>query len=57
MVELKLKDIESLNAVTGALHKNGYKYSIFIVRKKDSGGIDYFTVQIEGVKNGRYKTS
>ena len=53
MVELKFKDIESLNAVTGALHKNRYKYSTFIVWKKDNGGIDYFTVKIEGVENGR----
>ena len=50
MVELKFKDIESLNAVTGALHKNGYKYSTFIIWKKGDGGIDYFTVQIEGVE-------
>lgn len=57
MFELKIKDIDSLNAVTGALHKNGYKYSTFIVWKKDNGGIDYFTVQIEGVKNGGIKTS
>lgn len=53
MVELKFKDIESLNAVTGALHKNGYKYSTFIVWKKENGGIDYFTVRIEGVENGK----
>ena len=53
MVELKIKDIESLKAVTGALHKNGYKYSTFIIWKKDNGGIDYFVVQIEGVENGR----
>jgi hypothetical protein len=52
MVELKFKDIESLNAVTGVLHKNGYKYSTFIIWKKGGGGIDYFTVQIEGVGNG-----
>lgn len=52
MVELKLKDIESLNAVTGALHKNGYKYSTFIIWKKNNGGIDYFTVRIEGEENG-----
>ena len=50
MVELKFKDIESLNAVTGALYKNGYEYSTFIVWKKDNGGIYYFTVQIEGVE-------
>ena len=52
MGELKFKDIESLTAVTGALHKNGYKYSTFVVWKKVDGGIDYFTVQIEGVENG-----
>lgn len=53
MVELKFKDVKSLNAVTGALHKNGYKYSTFVVWKKENGGIDYFTVQIEGVENGK----
>ena len=37
MVELKFKDIESLNAITGALHKNGYKYSTFIIWKKGDG--------------------
>lgn len=52
MVELKFKDIESLNAVTGALHKNGYKYSTFIIWKNEDGCIDYFAVQIEGVENG-----
>jgi hypothetical protein len=52
MVELKFKDIGSLNAVTGALYKNGYRYSTFIIWKKGYGGIDYFTVQIEGVENG-----
>ena len=50
MVELKVKDIEILNAVTGALHKNGYKYSTFIIWKKETGGIDYFTVQVEGAE-------
>lgn len=53
MVELKFKDIESLNAVTGVLHQNGYKYSTFIIWKKDNGGIDCFTVQIECVENGK----
>lgn len=52
MVELKFKDIKSLNAVTDALHKNGYKYSTFIIWKKDDGGVDYFTVRIEGEENG-----
>ena len=45
MVELKFKDIESLNAVTGALHKNGYKYSTFVVWR--CGEVSHFTVQIE----------
>lgn len=53
MVELKFKDVKSLNAVTTALHENGYKYSTFIVWKKDNGGIDYFTVQIEGDEDGK----
>ena len=52
MVELKFKDIDSLNAVPEALHKNGYKYSTFIIWKKGSGGIDYFAVRIEGEENG-----
>lgn len=52
MVELKFKDIESLNAVTDALHKNGYEYSTFIIWKKESGGIDYFAVKIEVEKHG-----
>ena len=52
MVELKFMDIESLNAVTGALHKNGYNYSTFIVWKKGNCGIDYFAVKIEDVENG-----
>jgi hypothetical protein len=48
MVELKFKDIESLNAVTGALHKNGYKYSTFVIWS--DGEINHYTVQIEVVK-------
>lgn len=55
MVELKFKDIESLNAVTGALHKNGYEYSTFVVWK--AGEVSHFTIQIEGTRNGRNKTS
>ena len=47
MVELKFYDIESLNAVTEAFHKNGYKYSTFVVWRKPDGGIDYFTVKVE----------
>jgi hypothetical protein len=52
MVELKFQDIESLNAVTDALHKNGYEYSTFIIWKKDNGGIDCFAVRIEVEKHG-----
>lgn len=52
MVELKFQDIESLNAVVGAFHKNGYEYSTFIIWKKDNGGIDYFAVRIEVEKHG-----
>lgn len=52
MVELKLKGIDNLNAVTGVLHKNGHQYSNFIVWKNENGGIDYFDVRIEGVENG-----
>lgn len=48
MVELKFKDVESLNAVTGALHKNGYKYSTFIIWKKQGYEIEHFSVQING---------
>ena len=50
MVELKFKDVESLNAVTGALHKNGYKYSTFIIWKKQGNEIEHFAVQISGAK-------
>ena len=52
MVELKFKDVESLNAVTGALNKNGYKYSTFIIWKRPGCEIDYFDVQIEVDENG-----
>ena len=55
MVELKFKDIESLNAVTSALHKNGYKYSTFVVWK--GGEVSHFTIQIEGMTHGGNKTS
>lgn len=53
MIELKIADIESLNAITSALFKNGYKYSTFIVWKKPEGGIDHFVLQIEGVTDGK----
>ena len=46
MVKLKFRDIESLNAVTGALHKNGYKYSTFIIWGKNGKTIDHYVVEI-----------
>jgi hypothetical protein len=61
MVELKFKDLESLNAVTSALHKNGYSYSTFVIWL--DGEISHytvkiddrkpFTVRVEGVNNGK----
>ena len=53
MVELKFKDVKSLNAVTTALHENGYKYSTFIIWKKPGCEIEYFAVQIEVDENGK----
>ena len=50
MVELKFKDIESLNTVTGALHKNGYKYSTFVIWTKWGNEVEHFVVQISGAK-------
>lgn len=51
MVELKFKDVGSLDAVTSALHKNGYNYSTFVIWL--DGKISHYTVQIEGVKYGK----
>ena len=51
MVELKFKDLESLNAVTSALHKNGYSYSTFVIWL--DGEISHYSVQIEGVRYGK----
>jgi hypothetical protein len=48
MVELKFKDVGSLDSVTSALHKNGYNYSAFVIWL--DGEISHYTVQIEGVK-------
>ena len=50
MVELKFKDLESLNAVTSALHKNGYNYSTFVIWLDGAGS--HYTVRIEGVRYG-----
>ena len=45
MVELKIKDVESLEAIVTALQKNGYSCNSFIHWGK--GKIDHFTVQID----------
>lgn len=50
MAELKFKDVESLNAVTGALHKNGYRYSTFVIWK-NAGEIDYFILEVKTMEN------
>ena len=45
MVELKIKDVESLESIVTALQKNGYSCNSFIHWGK--GKIDHFTVQID----------
>ena len=45
MVELKIKDVESLEAVVTALQKNGYDCKSFIHWGK--GKIDHFTIQLD----------
>lgn len=45
MVELKIKDVESLDAVVTALQKNGYSCNSFIHWGK--GKIDHFTIQLD----------
>jgi hypothetical protein len=45
MVELKIKDVESLEAIVTGLNKNGYSCNSFIHWGK--GKIDHFTVQID----------
>jgi hypothetical protein len=45
MVELKIKDAESLEAIVAALYKNGYSCNSFIHWVK--GKIDNFTIQID----------
>ena len=48
MVELKIKDVESLEAIVTALQKNGYDCNSFI--HWDKGKIDHFTIQIDLLK-------
>lgn len=45
MVELKTKDVESLEAIVTALQKNGYSCNSFIHWGK--GKIDQFTIQLD----------
>lgn len=52
MVELKIKDVRSLNAMVEALRNNGYEYSTFVVWDKKTGCVDFFTIRIEVDKDG-----
>lgn len=45
MLELKIKDVESLGAIVSELQKNGYSCNGFIHWGK--GKIDHFTIQID----------
>ena len=50
MAEIKIKDIESLNALVDALYKNGYTYSTFVIWDGDIGGtVSHYVVSIDGV--------
>ena len=46
MVKLKFNDIESLSAVVGALRKNGYQYSTFVIWDKGVENIEFYVVEI-----------
>lgn len=47
MVELKIKDSESLGVLVESLTKNGYKVFTYVVWKNGKiGEIDYFTVEV-----------
>lgn len=45
MVELKIKDVESLEAIVTALQKNGYSCNSFIHWGKSK--VEYFTIQLD----------
>lgn len=51
MAELKFKDVESLNAATDALRKNGYLCYTFIVWKNFGEQIDYFVLEVKTMEN------
>ena len=55
MVKLKFQDIESLNAVTGALHKSGYKYSTFSIWDKIGKNVDYYVIEISTSEEDKKK--
>ena len=48
MVELKIKDVESLEAIVTALQKNGYACNSFIHWGKSK--VECFTVQIKNIQ-------
>ena len=45
MVELKIKDVESLEQIVTALQKNGYCCNSFI--HWGNGKVDHFTIQLD----------
>ena len=48
MVELKIRDADSLGNLVEALTRNGYKVETFVVWKNGKiGEIDYFTVEVK----------
>ena len=48
MVELKIRDADSLGKLVEALTINGYKVATFVVWKNGKiGEIDYFTVEVK----------
>ena len=48
-MELKIKDVRSLNMLVEALSLNGYKLQIAVVWKQfPENGINYFAMNVEG---------
>ena len=48
-MELKIKDVRSLNMLVEALSLNGYKLQTAVVWKQfPKNGIDYFAMKVEG---------
>lgn len=47
MVELKIRDADSLGKLVEALTRNGYKVATFVIWKNGKiGEIDYFAVEV-----------